>query len=77
MTITQTRKDQLQAATVNACTEMTKGMNKTQLQARLVDVQAKIKASTGFDGKPVRGLAERVEACKAEIARLQGEIAKL
>lgn len=75
MEITHARKEKLREATRKGCIAMTNGMTKAQLQARLEEVKAKIKGSTGMDGKPVRGLAERLEACKEEAARLEGLIA--
>jgi hypothetical protein len=75
MNLTPARKARLRAATEKACKAMTHGMKKPQLEARLAEVRGKLKASIGYDGKPLRGLAERVKACKAEIARLEAAIA--
>lgn len=72
----QHRKQRLREATRTACAAFTKGMKKPQLERRLSEVQAKIKASTDRDGRPLRGMAERVAACKEEAARIEGLIAK-
>jgi len=70
------RRERLQQATRNACAALTKGMTKTQLSARLAEVKAKITASTDRNGKPIKGLADRVAACREEVARLEGLGAK-
>ena len=70
------RKEKLRQATRKACATFTAGMTKPQLQQRLADVQTKLKSSVDFNGKPLKGMSERVAACKEEAARLEGLIAK-
>lgn len=41
------------------------------IAARISDIKAKIKARTDGQGKAKPGFAVNVEACKAEIARLE------
>lgn len=75
MDIDRKRKHRLRHATAKACAALTEGMTKPELEQRLTDVRAKLKASTAADGKPLRGMAERVQACAAEIARLEALVA--
>lgn len=74
MDVRHKRKEQLREATRKACAQFTKGMKKPELEKRLEDVKSKIEASTDRQGRPMKGFAERVAACREEIARLESLI---
>ena len=67
-------KERLKERTRRACADFTKDMDKAQLEKRLEDVREKLRASTDREGRPRSGLADRAEACREEIARLEGLI---